>query len=142
MNRITWIGGTILTLAAIAWLADSAEAAKGVKKNATHKHHGVVVSVNHAKGTMVVKTHHHKKKTAGQPAQANAKAKSHDVTFHISAKTHVSIEGGKGKGKGKQGQANISAIHAGQHVVVVASHHQALEVHIHAAMKTPPKKKA
>ena len=133
MNRISWIGGTILTLAAIAWSVDSAEAAKGVKKKATHKHHGVVVSVNSAKGTMVVKTHHHKKKTAGQPAQA--KGKSHDVTFHLSAKTHVSISG---KGKGKQ--ANIGAIHAGQHVMVVASHHQALEVHIHVAMKAPKKK--
>ena len=137
MNRISWFGGTLLTLMAMAWLADSAEAAKGVKKGETHKHHGVVVSVNPSKGTMVVKTHHRKKKTAGQPAQANAKGKSHDVTFHLSAKSNVSLDG-----KGKQGPANIRAIHAGQHVMVVASHHQALEVHIHLAMKTPPKKKA
>jgi hypothetical protein len=125
----------VLTIVILSFSGDGAEAAKGVKKNSSHKIAGKVVSVTKKNGkeTVTVKTHHHKKKSAAGAGNANAaaapknqaaakgagaaaggkKGKGHTKEFTVDSSTKITSKGGAGggmaaaaAGKGKGKGAN------------------------------------
>jgi hypothetical protein len=113
----------------------SAEAAKGTKKKGEQKIHGKVLAVHHHKGgggSITVKVHHHKKKT-GQSTAAKAAPKApaagsqhHGKTFHIGKHTHIEAVQGK-----LHQTVGFAALHAGEHVTVLAKGQNAEKVDIH-----------
>ncbi len=115
--------------------ANSAFAAKGVKKKATngsHQAHGVVTHVHHHKGVtanghigeITIKTHHHKKK--GQAAAKGNKVSGHTHKFSVGTSTKFSVAHGK-----QHTAASFAAIHKGEHVSIVHKGNHASSVTVH-----------
>src|SRR4051794_22390231 len=89
--------------------ASPALAAKGVKKNAEHKHHGKVVSVSG--NSFVIHVHHHhkkKKQATANPAAKTAGKKGHDLTLKVNSSTK--FETAK---KGVKAPASFSSLKPG-----------------------------
>lgn len=119
------VGLTALLMAGVS----TAQAAKGVKKKGDHAVHGVVVAVDHDKngGSITVKTHHHKKKKKSATTAVGQKSKGkHEHKFHVSPGTKFTVGHGK-----TQKPASFSAVHKGEHVVILAKGHNAEKVAIH-----------
>lgn len=108
------LGASILTLLALLLGTSAAQAAKGVKKGTQHKHHGVVVAVNHNKKDphIVIHTRHHhkKKKVAGVAVvPAAAKKKHHQFKAHVKAATVIEVA----KRNGNRVPAALANVHRG-----------------------------
>jgi len=119
-------------------------AAKGVKKNGstTHKVHGVVTEVSHAKGKsgntahegeITVKVHQGKKK--GQPAASGKKTSAKTEKFTVGKETQFVVVKGK-----QQHASSFAAVKVGEHVTVMAKGHHAesVVIHEHSGKKKPP----
>jgi hypothetical protein len=107
----------------------TAQAAKGVKKNGDHWHHGVVVAVEHDKGgsgSITIKTHHHKKKKAGTTPTVKGTKHKHEHKFAVSPGTKFTTVHHK-----VHKPASFSAVHKGEHVHILSKGHVAEKVAIH-----------
>jgi hypothetical protein len=107
-----------LVVLGLALSLSASPVAPKVARKHHHAVHGVVESVDEAKGVIHVRVHHHK---PGTTAVVSA-----DRKFHVNGQTAYEIVTGP-KGKKVHKPATLADVHAGEHVVF-ATH--ALQPHM------------
>lgn len=120
----------------LAVSASTAQAAKGVKKNAsstgTHLHHGKVTHVDHKNGHFTIVAHHQ-----------SSKKKVNTPTTATTRTHHFKVSGGT-KFVAHHGQAHaptsFAALRVGEHVTVASKKGTAETVVIHKSTKANRKK--
>jgi hypothetical protein len=130
--------GVVCTVGLLWVGASSAFAAKGVKKNATHEIHGIVVHVHHHQGklanghigSITVKTHHKKKKAGA------AGKKTHE--FSVGTNTQFYLVHGTQHAPG-----NFAEVHDGEHVTIKEKdgHAESVAIHVHKIKAKKGKKR-
>jgi hypothetical protein len=110
-------------IAVFAVCTAPAPAAKGVKKTGIHQVSGKIVAVHHGKkghGTITIQVTHHKQKK-GLAVRGQA---VHRATFTVSHTTQIHTA--------TNVRHALASLHAGEHVTILAHHHHADRIMIHA----------